>query len=308
MSQTLNLRIHAECSTQFSCRSETFAMLFFNTDSCGTDIFVVTWRRWFETPSRLLWRHCNCIYTRVNIWNVNCVRTTTFVFDSRTGVLVGVPKFSKGSRTPNLRINAECSNQVSYTRVIVSPITGNSIVCSAALMAPCGRNLPVTGGSHNGSVHYIDLIMGVMASQITNLTIVYSTAYSGADQRKHQSSKPLAFVWKIHRWPVNSPHKGPVTRKMFAFDDVTMASCHDVMVLSLKTKDRQFETFVVISDDKFIKFTIFVFPGMWFDSIYLEFAHLGDSPDDLIHADKCREDLAEPLSWTARAVPAPRRC
>ena len=27
----------------------------------------------------------------------------------------------------------------------------------------------------------------------------------------------------IHRWPVNSPHKGTVTRKMFPFDDVIMA-------------------------------------------------------------------------------------
>ena len=42
----------------------------------------------------------------------------------------------------------------------------------------------------------------------------------GADQRKHQSSASLAFVWGIHRWPVNSPHKGPV--KMFPFDDVIM--------------------------------------------------------------------------------------
>ena len=45
---------------------------------------------------------------------------------------------------------------------------------------------------------------------------------SGADQRKHQSSALLAFVMGIHRWPVNSPHKGPVTRKMFPFDDVIM--------------------------------------------------------------------------------------
>ena len=36
--------------------------------------------------------------------------------------------------------------------------------------------------------------MGVMASQITSLTIVYSTVYSGEDQRKHQSSTSLAFV------------------------------------------------------------------------------------------------------------------
>ena len=44
--------------------------------------------------------------------------------------------------------------------------------------------------------------------------------YSGADERKHQSSASLAFVLGIHRWPVNSPHKGPITRKMFPFDDV----------------------------------------------------------------------------------------
>ena len=57
-----------------------------------------------------------------------------------------------------------------------------------------------------------------------NLKIVYSTVYSCADQGKHQSSASLAFVRGIHRWPVNSLHKGPVTRKMFAFDDVTMGS------------------------------------------------------------------------------------
>ena len=71
-------------------------------------------------------------------------------------------------------------------------------------------------------LHYSDVIMSAMASQITSLTIVYSTAYSGADQRKHQSSASLAFVRGIHRWPVNSPHKGPVMREMFSFDDVIM--------------------------------------------------------------------------------------
>ena len=52
--------------------------------------------------------------------------------------------------------------------------------------------------------HYTDVIMGTMASQITCLTVVNSTVYSGADQRKHQSSASLAFVRGIHRWPVNS--------------------------------------------------------------------------------------------------------
>ena len=70
--------------------------------------------------------------------------------------------------------------------------------------------------------HYGDVIMGTMRSQITSLTIAYSTDYSDADQSKHQSSASLAFVWGIHRRPLNSPHKWPVTRKMFPFDDVIM--------------------------------------------------------------------------------------
>ena len=70
--------------------------------------------------------------------------------------------------------------------------------------------------------HYGDVIMGVLTSQITSLAIVYSTVHSRADQRKHQSSASLAFVREIHRWPVNFPHKWPVTRKMFPFDDVIM--------------------------------------------------------------------------------------
>ena len=74
--------------------------------------------------------------------------------------------------------------------------------------------------------HYGDVIMSTIVSQITSLTIVYSTVYSGADQRKHQSSASLAFVRGIHRRPVNSPHKGPVTRKMFPFDYVIMMSWH----------------------------------------------------------------------------------
>ena len=52
--------------------------------------------------------------------------------------------------------------------------------------------------------HYCDVIMGAIASKIISLTIVYSTVYSDADQRKHQSSASLAFVWGIHRWPVPS--------------------------------------------------------------------------------------------------------
>ena len=64
--------------------------------------------------------------------------------------------------------------------------------------------------------------MGSMASQITSLTIIYSSVYSGADQRKHQRFSSLAFMRGIHRGPVNYPHKWPVTQKMFLYDDVIM--------------------------------------------------------------------------------------
>ena len=71
--------------------------------------------------------------------------------------------------------------------------------------------------------NYCDVIMGVMASQITSLTIVYSIVYSDPDQRKHQSCASLAFVRGIHRGPVYSPHKWPATWKIFPFDDVIMS-------------------------------------------------------------------------------------
>ena len=72
--------------------------------------------------------------------------------------------------------------------------------------------------------------MGAMASQITSLTVVCLTVY----QRKHQSSASLSFVRGIHRWPGNSPHKWPVTQKIFPFDDVSMFK------LMLTKKNRSF--------------------------------------------------------------------
>ena len=74
-------------------------------------------------------------------------------------------------------------------------------------------------------------IIGAKASPITSLTIVNSTVHSGADQRKHQNSASLAFVRGIHQWLVNSPHKWPVARKIFPFDDVIMSSSnHDDII------------------------------------------------------------------------------
>ena len=55
---------------------------------------------------------------------------------------------------------------------------------------------------------------------------------SDADQRKHQSPASLAFVREIHRGPVNFPHKWPVTRKMFPFDDVIMRKAMQILIVS----------------------------------------------------------------------------
>ena len=91
--------------------------------------------------------------------------------------------------------------------------------------AACGhpRTFSDVWWHHEIEIHYSDVIMGMMASQMTSLTIVYSILYSGTGQRNHQSSTSLAFVWGIHRSPMNSPHKWPVTRKMFPF-----SWCHHV--------------------------------------------------------------------------------
>ena len=81
---------------------------------------------------------------------------------------------------------------------------------------------PMLASSRLILAHNNDVIMSAMASQITSLIIVYSTVYSGTDQRKHQSSVSLVFVRGIHWWSVISSHKGPVMRRMFLFDDIIM--------------------------------------------------------------------------------------
>ena len=71
---------------------------------------------------------------------------------------------------------------------------------------------------------YNDIIMSTMAHEITRISTVGSAVCWGAHHRKYQSSPLLAFVRGIHQGSVDFPHKGPVTRKMFPFDDVIMVS------------------------------------------------------------------------------------
>ena len=94
------------------------------------------------------------------------------------------------------------------------PLVNSSMQCHRRLMA---------------NFHYNDVIMGAIASEITSLAVVYSTVYSGADQRKHQSSASLPFVRGMHRSLLNSPHKVPVTpclrRVMRRFGKKTSSFC-----------------------------------------------------------------------------------
>ena len=85
------------------------------------------------------------------------------------------------------------------------------VVIRAAVKLSCTISLVNSLCANCSKLHYSDVIMGAMASQITGFTIFYSAVNSGGNQWKHQSSASLAFVRGIHRWPMNSPHKWPVT-------------------------------------------------------------------------------------------------
>ena len=135
--------------------------------------------------------------------------------------------------TPSRSSRRHCNetNQASVIWKIVSVVV---VVRRRHAMLMCGcvsiffslQSFSFISARHKGyrQAHHSDVIIGAIASQITSILIVCSTVSSGADQRKHQSSVSLAFVRGIQRWPVNSPHKEPVTRKMFPFDDAIMIS------------------------------------------------------------------------------------
>ena len=72
------------------------------------------------------------------------------------------------------------------------------------------------------SSQYIDVIMTTMASQITSLTVVNSTVLFRHRSKKTSKLRVTGLCAGNSSGPVNSPHKGPVTRKMFPFDDVIM--------------------------------------------------------------------------------------
>ena len=140
----------------------------------------------FETPSRSLWRHCN----------------------DATVMMQGIPM--KLTSSPDDRVQPIFICILDY-EIWVTVSTIMPRIEIVWYWSPWRKQIR---RRMDERTHYNDFTMKAMASQITSLTIVYSTVYSGADQRKHQISASLAFVRGIHR-PVNSPHKRPVTRKCF---------------------------------------------------------------------------------------------
>ena len=106
-------------------------------------------------------------------------------------------------------------NMFWWTLLTWEPALTFWVMWSISLVYVCKKMCLRLAEKHMDRLHYTDVIMGALASQIISLSIVCSTVCSGPDQRKHKSSASLAFVRGIHRWPVNSFHKGPVTGKIW---------------------------------------------------------------------------------------------
>ena len=83
----------------------------------------------------------------------------------------------------------------------------------SALLAICAGNSSVTG----------EFPAQRQVARSFDVFFSWINGWVNADQRKYQSSASLAFVRGIHRSPVNSPHKWPVTRKMFPFNCVILS-------------------------------------------------------------------------------------
>ena len=204
---------HAIISSGFSHCNDNFITNFLRlSDACAS----VTWRRhqmetfsallaicagnspvlwWLETPVRPLWRHCN--ETGLRWWRL-AVSSPTH------------PNHCWGF--VNCTLKDKYQWDLKQSRIIFIRANAFDNVKMAAIWSwpPCVLVSHEDGNPWEPFTHYNDVILGAMASQITSLTIVYSTVYSDTDQRKHQSSASLAFVRGIHRSPVNSPHKWPI--------------------------------------------------------------------------------------------------
>ena len=159
--------------------------------------------------------------------------------------------------------------------------------------------------------HYNDVIMGAVTSQITSLTIIYSTVDSDVDQRKHQSSVSLAFVRGIRRGPVNSPHKWPVTRKMFPFDDVIMAMiilhCHSLCKKCLTYRIHLYNHFLEYNAPKNYTWRIYMFASIKYTCIVILVNQIPQGMITSCFASPCRFNkcpLGRSAHWFPKWTPA----
>ena len=172
----------------------------------------------------------------------------------------------------------------------MSPKKTMGLFCKQNLAKPVlclkhGYVIAYTQNYSGGFLHYNDMIISATTSQITCVKTVYLIVCSGADQRQHQSSASLAFVLGIHRWPVNSPHKGPVTRKMFPFDDVIMRPGHVVKGNRIQTSLKR-RYAVIMSNKKY---------GMWLFTQHFETKWYLRS---YLNAKRWKSNLFEMRAWS----------
>ena len=150
-------------------------------------------RWWFATPSRSLWRHCNerakqsllrwLLYP--NWWE------SRLSFWQPYTPLMGIKQSTRGASYFSCTLKRKCH----FDEIFFTGCTGDNFRYSQWWKFRQTGNIslqciPTTGAS----MHYNDVIMSVMVSQIAGVLIVHSTVCSVADQRKHQSSASVAFV------------------------------------------------------------------------------------------------------------------
>ena len=169
---------------------------------------------------------------------ITCVHTCAVAERRRSGSKIRSARNGSNTQFAASTETARSKPSLSSRNGRSTPVSGAGMSKSARLRSAtvprmCERSFNLCSGyglvssgnrpfTWTNNDHYGDVIMSTMASQINSLTIVCWNVYSGADQRKHQSPASLAFVKGIYPWPVNSPHKWLVTRKMFPFDDVSV--------------------------------------------------------------------------------------
>ena len=81
--------------------------------------------------------------------------------------------------------------------------------------------------------HYSDVIMSAMTSQITGVPIVFVKRLFRRRIKKSSTLRVTGLCEEIHRWSTDSPHKRPVTREMFSFDDVIIMSISIINIISI---------------------------------------------------------------------------